>query len=159
MMEGTNEAFADDSVETADIQRIQELIPHRYPFLLIDRVEGMERGRRAIGIKNVSINEPFFQGHFPEKPVMPGVLVIEAMAQTAAALIAHAEKIDMEGKVVLFVSLDNARFRRPVEPGDRLELHVELLRARGNLWKFKGIGRVGDEIAAESEYAAMVVEI
>src|SRR5579864_7403824 len=115
-----------------DIQRIMQMIPNRYPFLLIDRVVEVISGESAIGIKNVSINEGFFQGHFPQRPVMPGVLVVEAMAQTAAVLVVHTLGPESEGKLVYFMSVDNARFRRPVVPGDQLRVHVVRQRNRGN---------------------------
>ncbi len=126
-------------VAEIDIQRIMEMIPHRYPFLLIDRVVDVTPGERATGIKNVSINEFFFQGHFPARPVMPGVLIVEAMAQTAAVLVVHTLGEASEGKLVYFMSVDSARFRRPVVPGDRLAVRVSCKqRNRGIVWKFDG---------------------
>jgi 3-hydroxyacyl-[acyl-carrier-protein] dehydratase len=150
-------ACADEQATQIDIQRIMQLIPHRYPFLMIDKVVDAVPNLRATGIKNVSINEPFFQGHFPSRPVMPGVLIIEAMAQTAAVLVVHTLGQDAEGKLVYFMSVDNARFRRPVFPGDRLDVHVAKQRNRGNVWKFEGRAKVGDNLMAEAVFAAMIL--
>lgn len=123
-------------LKTADITRIKRMIPHRYPFLLIDAVKDIRVSESAVGIKNVTVNEPHFEGHFPDKPVMPGVLIVEAMAQTAAVLVVETlEMIDKE-LLVYFMTLDKARFRRIVAPGDQLELHVKILRGRGKIWKF-----------------------
>ncbi len=135
-----------------------EMIPHRYPFLMIDRVNNIVPDESALGIKNVTINEPFFQGHFPGHPVMPGVLIIEAMAQTAAVLVVHTMGADSEGKLVYFMSVDQARFRKPVGPGDCLSILVTKQRNRGNVWKFKGEARVGDTLMAEATFAAMIVD-
>src|SRR5579862_6091086 len=132
-------ALREDQTNFAiDIQRIMEMIPHRHPFLMIDRVVDVVANARATGIKNISINENYFQGHFPARPVMPGVLIIEAMAQTAAVLVVYTLGAQAEGKLVYFMSVDNARFRRPVFPGDRLAVHVVKQRNRGNVWKFEG---------------------
>jgi 3-hydroxyacyl-[acyl-carrier-protein] dehydratase len=144
--------------EEIGVQRIMEMIPHRHPFLMIDRVVGVVANERAIGIKNVSINEPYFQGHFPARAVMPGVLIIEAMAQTAAVLVVHTLGRDAEGKLVYFMSVENARFRRPVFPGDRLDVHVFKQRNRGNVWKFEGRAKVGDALMAEAVFAAMILD-
>jgi len=141
-----------------DIQRLLQLLPHRYPFLLVDRLEDIRHGVSATGIKNVTFNEPHFQGHFPGQPVMPGVLIIEAMAQTAIALVMNSPGIETEGKIALFTSIDKARFRRPVVPGDILEMKIELVKARGPLWKFHGAASVSGDLAAEADYAAMAVE-
>jgi 3-hydroxyacyl-[acyl-carrier-protein] dehydratase len=141
-----------------DIQRIMEMIPHRHPFLMIDKVVDVVANERATGIKNVSINEHYFQGHFPARPVMPGVLIIEAMAQTAAVLVVHTLGPKSEGKLVYFMSVDNARFRRPVFPGDRLDVHVVKQRNRGNVWKFEGRAKVGDDLMAEAVFAAMILD-
>ena len=143
---------------TVDIQRLLELLPHRYPFLLVDRLQDIRHGVSATGIKNVTFNEPHFQGHFPGQPVMPGVLIIEAMAQTAIALVMNSPGIETEGKIALFTSIDKARFRRPVVPGDILEMQIELVKARGPLWKFHGAATVSGDLAAEADYAAMAVE-
>jgi 3-hydroxyacyl-[acyl-carrier-protein] dehydratase len=144
-------------VTQVDVQRIMEMIPHRHPFLMIDKVVDMVANERATGIKNVSINEGYFQGHFPARPVMPGVLIIEAMAQTAAVLVVHTLGPEAEGKLVYFMSVDNARFRRPVFPGDRLDVYVAKQRNRGNVWKFEGRAKVGDNLMAEAVFAAMIL--
>jgi 3-hydroxyacyl-[acyl-carrier-protein] dehydratase len=143
---------------TIDIARITQMIPHRYPFLMIDRVVEVVPDATAVGIKNVSINEPYFQGHFPQRPVMPGVLIIEAMAQTAAVLVVHTLGINAEGKLVYFMSVDSARFRRPVLPGDQLRIHVSKERSRGNVWKFSGEAKVNGTLVAEATYAAMIMD-
>jgi 3-hydroxyacyl-[acyl-carrier-protein] dehydratase len=147
-----------DVVDVIDVERIMELLPHRYPFLLIDRMENVVTGLRATGIKNVSVNEWFFQGHFPDQKVMPGVLIIEAMAQTSAALVVHTLGSESEGRLVYFMSIDNARFRKPVHPGDRLRIDVEKLRSRRNVWKFKGNATVEGVLVAEAVYTAMIVD-
>jgi 3-hydroxyacyl-[acyl-carrier-protein] dehydratase len=141
-----------------DIQRIMQMIPHRYPFLLIDRVVDLVAGQSAVGIKNVSINEGYFQGHFPRRPVMPGVLIIEAMAQTAAVLVVQTLGPGSEGKLVYFMSVDSARFRRPVVPGDRLHIHVVRKQHRGNVWKFEGKAMSDDKLMAEAVFAAMIMD-
>jgi 3-hydroxyacyl-[acyl-carrier-protein] dehydratase len=141
---------------TLDVLRVMEMIPHRYPFLMIDRVIEVIADRSATGVKNVSINEAFFQGHFPREPVLPGVLVIEAMAQTAAVLVVHTLGPESEGKLVYFMSVDNARFRRPVFPGDQLHIHVKKNRNRGNIWKFDGEAKVNDVLVADATFAAMI---
>jgi 3-hydroxyacyl-[acyl-carrier-protein] dehydratase len=134
------------------------MIPHRYPFLMIDRVIEAVPNVGAIGIKNVSMGEPFFQGHFPTQPVMPGVLIIEAMAQTAAVLVVHTLGPESEGKLVYFMSVDNARFRKPVVPGDQLFIHVKKERNRGNVWKFTAEAKVNGSLCAEATYAAMILD-
>lgn len=141
-----------------DISRIVNMIPHRYPFLLVDRVVDLIHNVSAVGIKNVSINEPFFQGHFPNRAVMPGVLIIEAMAQTAGVLVVETLGPEAENKLVYFMIVENARFRKPVIPGDQLHLHVTKLRNRGQVWKFQGEGRVDDVVVAEATFAAMIVD-
>jgi len=148
---------AESQVTQVDVQRIMEMIPHRHPFLMIDKVVDMVANERATGIKNLSINENYFQGHFPARPVMPGVLIIEAMAQTAAVLVVHTLGPEAEGKLVYFMSVDNARFRRPVFPGDRLDVHVTKQRHRGNVWRFEGRAKVGDNLMAEAVFAAMIL--
>jgi 3-hydroxyacyl-[acyl-carrier-protein] dehydratase len=140
-----------------DIQRIMQMIPHRHPFLMIDKIIDAVPNLRATGIKNVSINEPYFQGHFPTRPVMPGVLIIEAMAQTAAVLVVHTLGPQAEGKLVYFMSVDNARFRRPVFPGDVLHVHVVKQRHRANVWKFEGRAEVRGQLMAEAVFAAMIM--
>ncbi|HEX2559248.1 3-hydroxyacyl-ACP dehydratase FabZ [Phenylobacterium sp.] len=141
-----------------DISEIVKRIPHRYPFLLVDRAEDYKAHQSIVGIKCVTINEPFFVGHFPEYPVMPGVLIVEALAQTGAVLMSKSLNVDVAGKTIFFTSLDNCRFRAPVRPGDVLRMPVEVVRARGDMFKFRGRGLVGDRVAAEAEFAAMVVE-
>jgi 3-hydroxyacyl-[acyl-carrier-protein] dehydratase len=141
-----------------DITEVLARIPHRYPFLLVDRCEEYKPSESIVGIKCVTVNEPFFQGHFPGYPVMPGVLIVEAMAQTSAVLMSKSLEIDPAGKAIFFMSLDNCRFRAPVRPGDVLRLAVEVTRARGDIFKFKGRALVDDKVAAEAEFAAMVVE-
>jgi 3-hydroxyacyl-[acyl-carrier-protein] dehydratase len=143
---------------TIDIMRIMEMIPHRYPFLMIDRVVGLEIDKCAVGIKNVTINESFFQGHFPRQPVMPGVLIIEAMAQTAAVLVVETLEGAAAGKLVYFMTIDDARFRRPVVPGDTLKIHVDKLRSRANVWKFSSQVRVEGILVAEARFAAMIMD-
>jgi len=144
-------------VPDLDIERIRAMIPHRYPFLMIDRVVEIIPDASAVGIKNVSINEPYFAGHFPQRPVMPGVLIIEAMAQTAAVLVVHTLGPQAEGKLVYFMSVDNARFRRPVFPGDVLHVHVVKQRHRANVWKFEGRAEVRGQLMAEAVFAAMIM--
>ena len=157
MTDSQNEHATPDIAEI-DIGRIKELIPHRYPFLMIDRVRALEFDKRAIGIKNVSVNEPHFDGHFPNRPVMPGVLMIEAMAQTAGVLVVATLGEDAEGKLVYFMTIDSARFRKPVVPGDQLEVVVEKLRNRGPVWKFTGKAYVDGGLAAEAIFSAMIVD-
>ena len=141
-----------------DIGRIMHAIPHRYPMLLIDRMEEVTRGLSAVGVKNVTVNEHFFAGHFPNHPVMPGVLIIESMAQTAAVLVVETLGGDAAGKVVYFMSIEGAKFRRPVVPGDTLKIHVTRERRRGNVWKFAGVARVDGVSVAEAKYAAMIMD-
>ncbi len=154
-MDGESVQASDSSI---DIHRIIEMIPHRYPFLLVDRVEDVVKGESAVGVKNVTINEPFFQGHFPSRPVMPGVLIVEAMAQTAAVLVVDSLGEESEGKLVYFMTIENARFRRPVEPGDQLRLTCTKVRQRSNVWKFSGVAKVGDTVVADSTYSAMIMD-
>lgn len=141
-----------------DINRIMEMIPHRYPLLLIDRVVDIRKNESAVGIKNVTFNEPHFTGHFPQRPIMPGVLIVEAMAQTSAVLVVETLGQEAEGKLVYFMSIDEAKFRKPVVPGDRLELHVVKDRCRGNVWRFKAEGKVDGQKVAEASFAAMIVD-
>ncbi|MDI6727812.1 MAG: 3-hydroxyacyl-ACP dehydratase FabZ [Thermodesulfovibrionales bacterium] len=136
-----------------DIKEIFSLLPHRYPFLLVDRVVEFEPEVRAVGIKNVTINEPFFQGHFPNNPVMPGVLIVEALAQVAGIM---AFKSGAEGENVYFMSIEKVKFRKPVIPGDQLRLEVQVIHKRGNVWKFSGNAFVGDQLKSEAEFTAMV---
>ena len=141
-----------------DINRIKELIPHRYPFLLIDGIQTLTPDESATGIKNVSVNEPFFEGHFPDRPVMPGVLIIESMAQTAGCLVVASLGKESEGKLVYFMTIENARFRKPVVPGDRLVINVQKLRSSGSVFKFSGKAFVGEVLAAEATFSAMIVD-
>lgn len=149
--------MSENEANSVDIMRIMEMIPHRYPFLLVDRVEDIVNGESATGIKNVTINEPFFPGHFPSQPVMPGVLIVEAMAQTAAVLVVHTEGQDIEGRIVYFMSIDGCRFRKPVGPGDQLKIKVQKERQRGNIWKFEGKAYCDDNLMAEATITAMIV--
>ena len=145
-------------VDLVTIGRVMEMIPHRYPFLLIDKVKDIVLDESAIGVKNVTMNDNFFQGHFPSEPIMPGVLIIEAMAQTAAVLVVSTLGPESEGKLVYFMSVDSARFRKPVVPGDVLELHCKKSRNRGNVWKFEAQGIVDGTVVAEATYAAMIMD-
>jgi 3-hydroxyacyl-[acyl-carrier-protein] dehydratase len=156
-MTKTSPAEAEQPI-SIDIDEILKLIPHRPPFLLVDRAEDYRPHQSIVGIKGVTLNEPFFVGHFPNYPVMPGVLIVEAIAQSGAVLMSKSLDANVEGKTILFISLDNCRFRSPVRPGDLLKMHVEVLRARGDVFKFRGKAMVGDKVAAEVEFAAMVVE-
>ena len=148
----TTEAQTMNEVKTLDINAIKEYLPHRYPLLLVDRVLDVELGKRITAIKNVTVNEEFFNGHFPHKPVMPGVLMIEAMAQTAAILSFMTMNVKPdENSVVYFVGIDNARFKRPVEPGDQLRMEIEILRVARGIWKYKAVGSVDGAVAVEAE--------
>ena len=141
-----------NDLKTLDITQIKEYLPHRYPMLLVDRVLDVELGKRITAIKNVTANEEFFNGHFPHKPVMPGVLMIEAMAQTAAILSFMTMDVKPdENSVVYFVGIDNARFKRPVEPGDQLKMEVEILRVSRGIWKYKAVATVDGKVAVEGE--------
>ncbi len=141
-----------------NIEEIMNFLPHRYPFLLLDRLEVEVPGEKGIGLKNVTMNEEFFQGHFPGNPVMPGVLQIEAMAQTAGALVVAASEDIADKKVsVLFMSIDGVKFRKPVKPGDQLKMHVEKVQSRRNVFVFKGKTMVDDKVVSEAEFTAMIV--
>lgn len=142
-------------LEAVDIMQLMRLLPHRYPFLLVDRIIEIDADNSAIGIKNVTVNEPHFQGHFPEQPVMPGVLIVEAMAQTAGAICIRSTATD-KPSLVYFMTIDNAKFRRPVVPGDRLEIHVKKLKKRGSIWRFACEALVDGAKAAEAEISAMM---
>ena len=144
--------------KTIDITRIMEMIPHRYPFLMVDKVIDVVPHESATGVKNVTASEPHFQGHFPEKPIMPGVLIIESMAQTAAVVVVESLGQHAEGKLVYFMSVDNARFRRPVVPGDTLMVHVKKERSRGNVWRFNGEAKVNGVLMAEATFSAMIMD-
>ena len=143
-------------LQSADIHMIQRIIPHRYPFLLVDKVVDIDGTNSAKGIKNVSFNEPHFQGHFPGAPIMPGVTIIEAMAQTAAVMVGVAEDLADKNFLVYFMAIDACKFRRKVIPGDVLELNVETKRGGSKIWKFKGRAEVEGELAAEAEFTAMI---
>ena len=147
-----------DNLKSADIQLIQRIIPHRYPFLLIDKVIDIDNLKSATGIKNVTVNEPHFQGHFPGLPIMPGVTIVEALAQTAAVLVGVSLDLLDKNLLIYFMGIDNCKFRRKVVPGDNLELKVKVLRGKvgSKVWKFSGDARVNDEIAAEVEFTAMM---
>ncbi|MCO6402880.1 MAG: 3-hydroxyacyl-ACP dehydratase FabZ [Aurantimonas endophytica] len=149
-----NEAVT--ALESVDIMAILELLPHRYPFLMVDRIIAIDGDRSAVGIKNVTANEPHFLGHFPNAPVMPGVLIIEGMAQTAGAICTRATGKGIP-QLVYFMTIDNAKFRKPVVPGDRLEYHVVQTKKRGNIWKFDCVAKVDDAKVAEASVSAMLV--
>jgi 3-hydroxyacyl-[acyl-carrier-protein] dehydratase len=151
----TDEAVAAGAA--IEMQEILQRIPHRFPFLLIDRAEDYRPHASITGIKCVTMNEPFFQGHFPNNPVMPGVLIIEALGQTGAVLMSKSLNADIEGRTILFISVDNCRFRAPVRPGDVLRMNVTVLRHRSDLFKFQGRAFVNGKVAAEAEFAAIVV--
>ncbi|MBF0589121.1 MAG: 3-hydroxyacyl-ACP dehydratase FabZ [Magnetococcales bacterium] len=141
---------------TEEIKEILDTLPHRYPFLLVDRVASVEPGERIEAIKNVTFNEPHFMGHFPDHPVMPGVLILEAMAQTSALLARYTDPDAVVGRLVYFMSIDKARFRKPVVPGDQLRIHMTLTKRRRDIWRFTGQVKVDDQVAAEAEVMAMV---
>ena len=145
-------------LKSADIQLIQKIIPHRYPFLMVDKVLEIDNLKSAIGIKNVTFNEPYFQGHFPNAPIMPGVIIVEALAQTAAVMVGVSLDMADKNLLVYFMGIDNCKFRRNVGPGDRLQLKVKVLRGKvgSKVWKFSGIAIVEEEIAAEVEFTAMM---
>jgi 3-hydroxyacyl-[acyl-carrier-protein] dehydratase len=146
------------TLATADTRRVLELLPHRYPFLMVDRIVDMDRDESAVGIKSVSFNEPFFQGHFPGFPVMPGVLIIEGLAQTAGALCVHHLSASYKPQLVYFMGIERAKFRRPVLPGDQLHYHVKKIRSRGRAWRFYGEAKVNGQVVAEAEVSAMIME-
>jgi len=145
------------TVKLVDIEKILNMIPHRYPMLLVDKVEDLVLGISAVGIKNVTANENYFTGHFPSKMVMPGVLMVGSMAQTCAVLVIETLGKEAEGSLVYFMSVDGAKFRKPVIPGDQLKLHVEKIRNRANVWKFQCKGYVGDELVSEAVISAMIM--
>lgn len=157
-MQKLTDAETASEMGSADVARVMQLLPHRYPFLLVDRIRDMVRDESAVGLKNVTINEPFFQGHFPRYPVMPGVLIIEALAQTAGALCVHNAGVTDIPQIVYFLGIDKAKFRKPVVPGDQLHLHVRKLRSRGPVWRFYGEARVNEQVVAEAEISAMIVD-
>ena len=141
-----------------DVNEIMKMIPHRYPFLLIDKVVDIVKGESAVGEKGVTVSEPHFQGHFPQRPIMPGVLIVEAMAQTAGVLVVHSLGDEAMNKLVYFMTIDSARFRKPVVPGDMLRIHVTRKQNRGAVWKFDGKAMVDDSVVAEATFAAMLVD-
>jgi 3-hydroxyacyl-[acyl-carrier-protein] dehydratase len=138
----------------ADIQKVMQLLPHRYPFLLVDRILELEVGKRVVGLKNVTINEPFFQGHFPNQPIMPGVLIIEAMGQAGGVLAASALPEDEADQVIIFMGMDKVRFRKPVVPGDQLIFELEVLKQRRKIFKMSGVAKVDGKVVAEAELMA-----
>ena len=141
-----------------EVDELMQILPHRYPILLVDRLVDIVPGEGAVGIKNVTFNEPIFQGHFPQKPVLPGVFMIEAMAQTAAAYTSYTENLDTEGKVVLFMGVDKARFRRPVVPGDQVRIAVRTVQRRPPVWRFEGVATVDGKKVAEAQFSAMLAQ-
>ncbi len=147
-----------DPVTSADIQLIQKILPHRYPFLLVDRVRDIDGTTSAVGIKNVTMNEPHFQGHFPGNPIMPGVTIVEAMAQTAAVMVGATMGLTDGNLLIYFMAIDGCKFRRKVVPGDVLEMRVRTTRGKpgGKVWRFAGVASVGGEMAAEAEFTAMM---
>ena len=151
-------AAAAVTIPHIDIARIMHAIPHRYPMLMIDRMEDIVLHESAVGVKNVTVNEHFFQGHFPEHPVMPGVMIIEAMAQTSAVLVVDSLGEHAAGRLVYFMTIETAKFRRPVGPGDQLKIHVRRQRRRGNVWKFTAVAKVDGVSVAEATYAAMIMD-
>lgn len=146
------------SKDTLTVTEIMDLIPHRYPMLLVDRIQDIVENESCTGFKNVTFNEPFFQGHFPGEPIMPGVLIIEALAQTAGALVCHTTDLGGNGSSVYFMNIEEAKFRRPVVPGDVLEMKVEKSQSRGSVWKFSGKAYVNGKVHAEAKFTAMIVK-
>lgn len=141
-----------------NIDQIIKLIPHRYPILLVDKIVSIENGKEIVAIKNVTFNEPHFMGHFPEHPIMPGVLIIEAMAQAAAIMVMQSGDFKLEENLVYFLSIDGAKFRKPVIPGDVLELHIKTVQSRGPVWKLSGVAMVDGQKVSEAEFSAMIVK-
>lgn len=147
-----------ENTEFTDIKQIMNMIPHRYPILLVDRLLEFTAGESAVGLKNVTMNEPHFMGHFPGEPVMPGVLIVEAMAQTAALMVVKTLGSEAEGKLVYFMTIEGAKFRKPVTPGDSLKIYVQKVQTRGAVWKFSGKAYVDDKVCAEATFSAMIAD-
>ena len=143
---------------TADINDVLKLLPHRYPFLMVDRLYDMDGDESCVGVKNVTFNEPFFQGHFPQFPVMPGVMIVEGLAQTAGALCVHGISESYKAELIYFMGIDKAKFRKPVVPGDQLHYHVRKIRNRGRVWRFDGVARVDGQVVAEAVISAMLAD-
>jgi len=158
-MQPQDTALDEKTLESVDIQRILACLPHRYPFLLVDRIEQIDGDRSCVGIKNVTANEPHFQGHFPGNPVMPGVLIIEGMAQTAGVICVMGKDNGQKPSLVYFMTIDEAKFRRPVVPGDVLEYHMTRITRRRNMWWYRGEAKVRGELVAEAKVGAMIAEI
>ncbi|MFN0218903.1 MAG: 3-hydroxyacyl-ACP dehydratase FabZ [Hyphomicrobium sp.] len=154
----TDKSTTGEALGAADIARVMKLLPHRYPFLMVDRMYDMKGDESCVGVKNVTINEPFFQGHFPQYPVMPGVLIIEGLAQTAGALCVSTIEENYQAELVYFMGIDNAKFRKPVLPGDQLHYHVKKIRNRGRVWRFRGVAMVNGHVVAEAEISAMLAD-
>ena len=157
MDDATQTGLPPVDIAVVDVKQLQQMIPHRYPFLLLDRMVDVRHGHSAVGIKNVTVNEPFFQGHFPGHPVMPGVLIVESMAQTAAALVISTLGPEIGIPIVYFMSIENAKFRKPVVPGDQLRLSMTKDRRRGNVWRFNGVAHVDGVVVAEAGLTAMIM--
>lgn len=147
-----------ETLEALDIQDILKMIPHRYPLLLVDKLIDIIPGKSATGIKNVTMNEPQFQGHFPGRPIMPGVMIVESMAQTAGVLVIKSLGVESQGKHVLFMAIDNAKFRKPVVPGDTMHVNVEIRQQRGPVWRFSAVVLVDGKKVAEADFSAMIVD-
>ncbi len=148
-----------ENKDTLNVTEIMKRIPHRFPMLLVDKIYDIKKGVSAVGVKNVTINEDFFNGHFPDHPIMPGVMIVEAMAQTAGVLVVESMGVENnEDKVVYFMSMDEVKFRKPVGPGDQLHMHVENIKNRGNIWKFKGTAKVDGNVVTEAVFTAMIVD-
>lgn len=150
--------MTEPSTTAMDCREIMRVLPHRYPFLLVDRILEIESGKRAVGIKNVTANEPQFTGHFPDRPIMPGVLIVEALAQAGGILAIESLGLGGSGKLVYFMGIDGVKFRKPVEPGCLLDLHVTILQAKRSICKFEGRAMLGDNLATECQFTAMIAD-